>query len=97
MNIATSSQAVDVAVNATPFRSDPDAAEKRSSPDRRHKWLIPFVIAAQIGLKILLDRVMADDGCKGDASGPYDDMSVRENREELRRERVRRHMRTRLH
>lgn len=45
---------------------------------------------AQVGLKLLLDRVMDEDGCRGDVNGPFDEQTVRERREELQREKVRR-------
>ena len=41
----------------------------------------------QVAAKLLLDRIMDDDGCRGDANGPFDPITVRERREELRAER----------
>ncbi|KAL4451916.1 hypothetical protein ABPG75_007578 [Micractinium tetrahymenae] len=76
----------EVALNVEPFQYNAKAAAKASNPNRRRKWLIPLVLAAQIGLKLLLDRVLDEDGCRGDANGPFDEQTVRERREELKRE-----------
>ncbi|KAL4423018.1 hypothetical protein ABPG77_005498, partial [Micractinium sp. CCAP 211/92] len=76
----------EVALNVQPFQHNAKAAAKASNPNRRRKWLIPLVLAAQVGLKLLLDRVMDEDGCRGDANGPFDEQTVRERREELKRD-----------
>ena len=79
----------DTALNVAPYEYRPEVAAKAADPNRRRKWLIPLVLAAQVGLKLLLDRVMDDDGCKGDANGPFDGQTVKERREELKEERRR--------
>lgn len=136
-------QVAEVALNVAPFEYDPRAAAKASNPNRRRKWLIPVVLAAQVGgaaaaggragrcsagvvhaawgvrrhvfalnttsnrhtlinpnpcppapkpcqvaLKLVLDRVMDEDGCRGDANGPFDKQTVKERREELKRDKV---------
>ena len=43
----------------------------------------------QIALKLLLDRVMDEDGCRGDSNGPFDEQTVKERRAELKRDKVR--------
>lgn len=78
---------VEVALNVAPYEYSPEAAAKASNPNRRRKWLIPLIVAAQIGIKFLLDRVMEDDGCKGDENGPFDAQTVKERRQELKEER----------
>lgn len=82
-------KALEVALNVAPFEYDPAAAAKAADPGRRRKWLIPLVLALQVGAKILLDRVMDEDGCLGDANGPFDAKTVEERREELKREKER--------
>lgn len=42
----------------------------------------------QIALKLLLDRVMDEDGCRGDSNGPFDEQTVKERRAELKRDKV---------
>lgn len=143
-------QVAEVALNVQPFQHNAKAAAKASNPNRRRKWLIPLVLAAQVGrgltprpskqpprrgqfaawalswsalmlppqrlqrrqpptcpalpcslpvhdtqvgLKLLLDRVMDEDGCRGDANGPFDEQTVRERREELKRDKVSRRLR----
>jgi hypothetical protein len=39
-------------------------------------------------MKLLLDRVLDEDGCRGDANGPFDEQTVEERREELKRDKV---------
>jgi hypothetical protein len=80
---------VDVAINAEPFRLRPAAAARAADPNRRRKWLIPLAIAAQVAVKLLLDRVMEDDACRGDANGPFDALTVAERRAEAAAERAR--------
>jgi hypothetical protein len=80
---------VDTALNTDPWEFRPEAAQRASNPNRRRKWLIPLALAAQVGLKLLLDRVMDDDGCRGDANGPFDEQTVKERRDELAEERRR--------
>ncbi|PSC70745.1 translocase of chloroplast chloroplastic [Micractinium conductrix] len=76
----------EVALNVEPFQFDPAAAARASNPNRRRKWLIPLVLAAQVALKLLLDRVLDEDGCRGDNNGPFDEQTVKERREELKRD-----------
>jgi len=78
---------VETALNIAPYEYSPEEAKKSSNPNRRRKWLIPLIIAAQIGAKLLLDRLMDDDGCRGDENGPFDKQTVKERRAELREER----------
>lgn len=80
---------VDTALNVAPYEYRPAAAKKAADPNRRRKWLIPLILAAQVAAKLLLDRVMDDDGCKGDANGPFDAQTVAERRQELKQERER--------
>ena len=47
------------------------------------------MLALQVGVKLLLDRVMDDDGCKGDGNGPFDALTVAERRAELKQEKER--------
>ncbi len=77
---------VEVALNHLPYEYNEEVAKKKSNPNSRRKWLIPLVLAAQIGVKFLLDRVLDDDGCKGDENGPFDAQTVKERREELKEE-----------
>ena len=162
-----------MALNVEPFQFDPAAAARASNPNRRRKWLIPLVLAAQVrsaawalfaalgggsggsggsggniqsahatavpalprgraalkvpplnralvedgrlgpalallpcrprcsvltlalslppaqvALKLLLDRVLDEDGCRGDNNGPFDEQTVKERREELKRDKV---------
>ena len=79
---------VDVALNTAPFEYRPAAAAKAADPNRRRKWLIPLVLAAQVAATLIRDRVMDEDGCKGDASGPFDAQTVEERRAELQVERA---------
>ena len=44
----------------------------------------------QVALKLLMDRVMDEDGCRGDDKGPFDARTQRERHEDLKREKVRR-------
>ena len=80
---------VDTALNVPPYEYVPEVAAKAADPNRRRKWLIPLILAAQVGVKLLLDRVMDDDGCKGDSNGPFDPQTVQERKEELKEERRR--------
>jgi len=77
---------VEVALNNAPYEYSPEAAQKASNPNRRRKWLIPLVLAAQIGAKFLLDKLLDDDGCKGDENGPFDSQTIKERRAELKEE-----------
>lgn len=77
---------VEVALNHLPYEYNEEVAKKKSNPNSRRKWLIPLVLAAQVGIKFLLDRVLDDDGCKGDENGPFDAQTVKERREELKEE-----------
>ena len=53
-------------------------AAKRQNPDRRNRKWIPLVLAAQLAFKFLvIDRVLEEDGVRGDQWGPYDDKIVR--------------------
>ena len=38
----------EVAMNVQPWRYDPRAAARAANPNRRRKWLIPLVLAAQV-------------------------------------------------
>lgn len=38
----------EVSLNVPPFEYDPAVAAKASNPNRRRKWLIPVVLAAQV-------------------------------------------------
>lgn len=80
---------VDVALNMAPYEYRPAEAARKSNPNRRRKWLIPLVLAAQVGAKLLLDRVMDEDGCRGDSGGPFDPQTVEERRQELKEEKAR--------
>ncbi|KAK9815698.1 hypothetical protein WJX72_008234 [[Myrmecia] bisecta] len=85
-------EVVKVALETEPYRHDP-SVQARSNPNRRRKWLIPFVLAAQIAFKVLvLDRLMEDDGLKGDQYGPYDEDFIEEEKErrQLEKEAARR-------
>ena len=77
---------VEVALNHLPYEYNEEVAKKKSNPNSRRKWLIPLVLAAQVGIKFLLDKVLDDDGCKGDENGPFDARTVKERREELNEE-----------
>ena len=77
---------VEVALNHLPYEYNEEVAKKKSNPNSRRKWLIPLVLAAQVGIKFLLDKVLDDDGCKGDENGPFDAQTVKERREELKEE-----------
>jgi len=77
---------VEVALNVVPYEYSPEVAKKASNPNRRRKWLIPLVIAAQIGAKFLLDKLLDDDGCRGDENGPFDAQTIKERRAELQDE-----------
>ena len=77
---------VEVALNHLPYEYNEEVARKKSNPNSRRKWLIPLVLAAQVGVKFLLDRLLDDDGCKGDENGPFDAQTVKERREELKEE-----------
>lgn len=37
-----------MSLNVPPFEYDPAVAAKASNPNRRRKWLIPVVLAAQV-------------------------------------------------
>lgn len=78
---------VEISMEKAPFEYSAEAAAKASNPNRRRKWLIPLILAAQVGIKLLLDRVMDDDGCRGDENGPFDAQTVKERRAELKEER----------
>lgn len=53
------------------FKFDPKVARRRD-PNRRRRWLIPLILAAQVALKVfVLDRVLEEDGVTGDQFGPY--------------------------
>ena len=41
-------QVAEVALNVPAFEYDPAVAAKASNPNRRRKWLIPVVLAAQV-------------------------------------------------
>ena len=70
------------------FRPDPHAQAK-ANPNRKGKWLIPLVLAAQIAFKVLvLDRVLEEDGLTGDQYGPYDPEFVAEERDRLKHRKV---------
>jgi hypothetical protein len=44
---------------------------------------------SQVALKLLLDKVMDEDACRGDSNGPFDAQTAKERREQLDREQVR--------
>lgn len=75
---------VELVLNSFPYEHNPESAKKQSNPNSRRKWLIPLVLAAQIGVKFLLDKLLDDDGCRGDENGPFDAQTVRERRQELK-------------
>ncbi|KAH7622483.1 putative Translocase of chloroplast 34 [Nannochloris sp. 'desiccata'] len=80
---------VDTALNVPPYEYSSEVSAKAADPNRRRKWLIPLILAVQVGVKLLLDRVMDDDGCRGDGNGPFDAQTVQERRDELKEERRR--------
>lgn len=41
------------------------------NPNRQKLWAIPLLIAAQVGGKLLFDRMCLDDDCTGDNFGPF--------------------------
>lgn len=77
---------IELVLNSFPYEHHPETAKKHSNPNSRRKWLIPLVLAAQIGAKFLLDKLLDDDGCRGDENGPFDSQTVRERRQELKEE-----------
>lgn len=77
---------VEIVLNNAPYEYSPEEAARASNPNRRRKWLIPLILAAQIGIKLLLDKVMDDDGCRGDENGPFDQQTIKERRAELKEE-----------
>ena len=52
------------------------------------------MLAAQIGAKFLLDKLLDDDGCRGDENGPFDAQTVRERRQELKEDKEDQHRRS---
>lgn len=76
------------------FKADAKAAAHKANPNRRGKLWIPFILAAQIAFKIfVLDRLIEDDGVRGDEYGPFDKETVAEERARLKREKAERRQR----
>ena len=70
----------------TRFELDDElSVAKRSDPNRKRRWLIPLFVTVQVLLKVLVfDKMVADDGCKGDMYGPFDAETVARNRSQVR-------------
>lgn len=81
-------KAAELALNVPPYEYDAKAA-RRGGSDRRALWLIPLLLAAQLGARLLLERVQEDDACHGDDSGPFDAATVEERRARIRRDKDR--------
>ena len=68
----------------------PDAAKARKAadPNRKKLWLVPLMLAAQLALRwFVVERVISDDGCKGDREGPFSSAVARMNLQAKREER----------
>ena len=71
-----------------PFVPDAAAARRAADPDRRRLWLIPLALAAQLALRwFVVERVIPEDGCRGDSEGPFSKSVARMNLQALREER----------
>eukprot|EP01025_Chloroclados_australasicus_P010362 TRINITY_DN1417_c0_g2_i1.p1 TRINITY_DN1417_c0_g2~~TRINITY_DN1417_c0_g2_i1.p1 ORF type:complete len:423 (-),score=75.93 TRINITY_DN1417_c0_g2_i1:423-1691(-) len=63
---------------------------KKSNPNKKRKWLIPFVFGLQILFKVfIVDRLIEEDGWKGDQYGPYEPDFVKEERKRIQDEKRR--------
>ncbi|CAL5223679.1 g6230 [Coccomyxa viridis] len=82
-------EVADKAMQWSPYTYSPEEV-KRNDPNKKRRWLIPLVLAAQIAFKVfVLDRVLEEDGITGDAYGPYDMDFVVEERQRVAREKER--------
>lgn len=73
-----------------PFIPDAAKARKAADPDRRRLWLVPVLLAAHLALRwFLVERVIADDGCRGDREGPFPSAVARAKLQAKREERKR--------
>jgi hypothetical protein len=71
------------------FRADAASAAKHANPNRRRKLWIPVILLAQIAFKVfVLDRLIEDDGIRGDEYGDFDKNTVAEERARLKREKA---------
>ena len=66
------------------------SVSRSTDPNKRRRWLVIPIILAQIALKIfVIDRLLEDDGAVGDQYGPFEPETIAENRDVLRRRKVR--------
>ena len=85
---SASSDASSSSPAVSPFVPDAAKARKAADPDRRRLWLVPLLLAAQLTLRwFLVERVIADDGCRGDREGPFPSAVARMNLQAKREER----------
>ena len=72
----------------SPFVPDSAKARKAADPNRKKIWLVPLLLAAQLALRwLVVERVIAADGCKGDKEGPFSDAVAKLNLRMMREER----------
>jgi len=65
--------------------------QKPRNPNKKRRWLIPIIFAAQIAFKVLiLDMWMEEDGARGDQYGPYEKEFVEQERARRRAEKEQR-------
>lgn len=78
-------QMVNIASTAAQhFKADKTEAARQANPNKRNRLWIPILLAAQIAFKIFVfDRLVEEDGVRGDENGPFDKLTVKERRQEL--------------
>eukprot|EP00884_Botryococcus_braunii_P010617 jgi/Botrbrau1/19557/Bobra.0035s0049.1 len=63
----------EVALTGEPYVFRAKQVNRSLNPNRKWRWAIPFIFAAQVWFKIaVLDPLLEQDGWQGDQHGPYD-------------------------
>jgi hypothetical protein len=62
-----------MAVGSEPYVCRAEKVARSINPNRKWRWLVPFVFAAQVWFKMaVLDPRLERDGWEGDQYGPFD-------------------------
>jgi len=85
------SQVCDMVTGETGVYMYDRSLQKPRNPNKKRRWLIPIIFAAQIAFKVLiLDMWMEEDGARGDQYGPYEKEFVEQERARRRAEKEQR-------
>lgn len=85
------SQVCEVVTKGTPAFVYDSKAQKKWNPNKKRRWLIPVIFAAQVAFKIFVfDKLVEEDAATGDQYGPFDPDSIETERERRKEEKERR-------